>query len=93
MGTDLHARYIETNDKKKDAGVLYIDHIRALYGDVDEDTEIPRIVSASPSPASTVKENRPAIRVQVEGNPGGTGIDPQSVEMKLDGEPVTPTYE
>ncbi|MBE3576233.1 MAG: phosphodiester glycosidase family protein [Limnochordales bacterium] len=90
---DLQVRYMETNDNKKDAGVLYVDHIRALYGDVDEDTEIPRIVSASPSPASKVLQTRPTIRVQVEDNPGGTGIDPQSVQMKLDGEPVTPTYE
>lgn len=95
LSIDQIVRYMETNNDKKDAGVIYVDQIRALYGPVDEDITPPTIDRLSPEDGSTVTDNRPTIAAYAvddlfdpEQHQGTTFIDPESIRLYVNGEQV-----
>ncbi|CAH0119250.1 hypothetical protein PAE9249_01749 [Paenibacillus sp. CECT 9249] len=89
---DQMIRYMETDNGKKDAGVIYVDQIRALYGATDDDTNPPLIRDISPADKSTLTTNMPTIRAYAEDDgydpslhPGTTLIDPDKIRLYVDG--------
>ncbi|WP_328802965.1 phosphodiester glycosidase family protein [Saccharibacillus alkalitolerans] len=92
---DMPVRYMETNNAKKTAGALYIDNIRAVYGPLEEDRTPPVIKELIPSSGQIVETATPELSVIAEddgydpaANPGTTLIDPDSIRMYVDGQPV-----
>ncbi|WP_106768672.1 phosphodiester glycosidase family protein [Paenibacillus faecalis] len=95
---DMPVRYMETSAAKKDAGVIYVDQIRALYGPNEDDIDPPMLKDFSPADGATVKKNQPNISVTAEDagydpdkHPGSTLIDPEQIRFYLDGELVKHT--
>ncbi|MCU6713095.1 phosphodiester glycosidase family protein [Paenibacillus sp. J5C_2022] len=95
---DRPVRYMETSNTNKTAGVLYVDDIRALYGDAPEDWTPPVIKDAAPADGSVVTTNTPKIQAygqsasyDPDGNAGTTGIDPEKIRMYVDDELVQHT--
>ncbi|BFH60590.1 phosphodiester glycosidase family protein [Paenibacillus azoreducens] len=89
---DMPVRYMEPSGAKKDAGVIYVDQIRALYGPNEDDMEPPILKNFSPAEGETVHTNQPLIKVYGEDagydpvkHPGTTLIDPDSIRFDLDG--------
>jgi len=89
---DMPVRYMEPSGAKKDAGVIYIDQIRALYGPAEDDLEPPVLKDFSPAEGDTVHTNQPVIKVYAEDagydpaqHPGTTLIDPESIRFDVDG--------
>lgn len=88
---DMPVRYMETQAAKKDAGVIYIDQIRALYGPAKDDMDPPILGNITPADGATVHTNTPTIRAYGEDygynhetNPGTTLIDPDKIQFYLD---------
>lgn len=95
---DQPFRYMETNNNKKDEGVLYFDQLRALYGPVQDDMKPPLFKDLTPQDGVIVHTNTPKIQVVAEDDgydpvkhPGTTLIDPNSIRMYVDGVQVTAT--
>lgn len=95
---DMPVRYMETSAAKKDAGVLYVDQIRALYGPNQDDMNPPVLKALSPADGATISSNQPKISVIAEDadydpikHPGTTLIDPDKIRFYLDGKLVEPT--
>ncbi|HZG88167.1 phosphodiester glycosidase family protein [Paenibacillus sp.] len=91
LSLDMPVRYMETNNAKKDAGAIYIDNIRALYGPVTEDRDPPIIKNMYPAENATVTDAAPTIRVNAEDagydpstSPGTTLIDPEKIRVYVD---------
>ncbi|MDR9855812.1 phosphodiester glycosidase family protein [Paenibacillus sp. VCA1] len=89
---DMPVRYMETSGAKKDAGVIYVDQIRALYGPAEDDLDPPVLKNFSPAEGETVHANQPVIKVYAEDagydpaqHPGTTLIDPDSIRFDVDG--------
>ncbi|WP_026701904.1 metallophosphoesterase [Salibacterium aidingense] len=89
---DLAVRYMATDDDGKTAGTIYVDNIQAVYDDFEEDVTNPALENFQPleDPATS---NQPEISAVAEDNQGGSGIDPENMIMKIDEEPVTPSYD
>ncbi|MFI2858613.1 phosphodiester glycosidase family protein [Paenibacillus sp. JSM ZJ436] len=94
---DMPVRYMETSTAKKDAGVIYVDQIRALYGPNQDDIEPPVIKNMAPAEHSVVNNNQPRISFVGEDagydpakHPATTLIDPNKIRMYVDGHPVEP---
>ncbi|SDE23954.1 S-layer homology domain-containing protein [Paenibacillus sp. UNCCL117] len=92
---DMPVRYMETSAAKKDAGVLYVDQISALYGPAKDDMKPPVLKIVSPAEGATVRTNTPVIQAIGEDDgydpathPGTTLIDPEQIRVHLDGVPV-----
>lgn len=88
---DMPVRYMETSNAKKDAGAIYVDDIRALYGNVEEDITPPIIRNIAPAENTTVKDAHPTISAIAEDDgydpvqhPATTLIDPDSIRVYLD---------
>lgn len=88
---DMPVRYMETSNGKKDAGAIYVDDIRALYGSVEEDIAPPIIRSIAPAENTTVKNAHPTISATAEDegydpvqHPATTLINPESIRVYLD---------
>lgn len=90
---DLAFRYMETNDNNKNAGTVYIDNIRAEYGETNDDLINPTITSVYPNDAQILTEDKTEIKVTVIDNEGGSGINPNRVKMKLDGVNIIPNFD
>ncbi|MFC7677914.1 phosphodiester glycosidase family protein [Paenibacillus sp. GCM10028914] len=95
---DMPVRYMETSAAKKDAGVLYIDQIRALYGPNQDDMNPPVLKELSPADGSTITNSQPKISLIAEDadydpdkHPGTTLIDPDKIRFYLDGKLVEHT--
>lgn len=89
---DMPVRYMETSASKKDAGAIYIDNIRAVYGPVNDDMDPPILKNLFPAENSTVTNSSVTIRANGEdfgydpvAHPGTTLIDPEKIRMYLDG--------
>ncbi|MEK3883146.1 phosphodiester glycosidase family protein [Paenibacillus sp. PL2-23] len=92
---DMPVRYMETSNTKKDAGVIYVDDIRALYGTVEEDISPPVLHSLLPAANQTVKNAHPTIGATAEDDgydpaqhPATTLIDPASIRLYVDDQQV-----
>ncbi|KOR88022.1 phosphodiester glycosidase family protein [Paenibacillus solani] len=95
---DMPVRYMEPQAAKKDAGVIYVDEIRALYGPADDDIDPPVLKKFSPADGEEIKVNTPTITVYAEDagydpevHPGTTLIDPDRIRFYLDGSLVQHT--
>ncbi|KKO54132.1 phosphodiester glycosidase family protein [Paenibacillus sp. DMB20] len=95
---DVPVRYMETKADKKDAGVLYVDQIRAMYGPNTDDMDPPVVKDLMPAEGAVVKTNQPKISVIAEDkgydpdqHPGTTLIDPEKIRFYLDGKLVEHT--
>ncbi|WP_054956349.1 phosphodiester glycosidase family protein [Paenibacillus dakarensis] len=95
---DMPVRYMETSNAKKDAGVLYVDQIRALYGPNQDDMNPPVLKELSPADGTTINSKQPKISLIAEDadydpvqNPGTTLIDPDKIRFYLDGNLVEHT--
>ncbi len=74
-------RYIETDNHKKSAGILYIDNIRLLYGYKNDDLTPPVIDDITPADGATLT-GYTNIRVTVFD--GDSGIDPERIKFYVD---------
>lgn len=90
---DLAVRYMETNNDNKNAGTIYVDNIRATYGETFDDLTNPEISNIMPEMDEKVESNTPEISLQVKDNEGGTGVNPDGITMQLDGQEVSPEYD
>ncbi len=90
---DLAVRVMQTSDSKKNAGTVYVDNIRAVYGKTNDDLTNPTLTDAFPSDGQETPAFQPNISVIATDNKGGTGIDPSKIKMTLDGEPVKHSYD
>ncbi|WNQ11923.1 phosphodiester glycosidase family protein [Paenibacillus aurantius] len=93
---DQVVRYMETNNKNKTAGTLYVDDIRVLYGPVTEDRTPPVIKNITPAENAVVKTAMPTITAYAEDSgydpvkhPGTTLIDPAKIRVYMDGVQVS----
>ena len=84
-------RYMATKDEGKSAGTIYVDNIRAIYGESDEDVTNPTLTNFSPAEPATT--NQPEISIVATDNDGGSGIDAERIFMKIDGKDVTPRFD
>ncbi|MEC0244096.1 metallophosphoesterase [Paenibacillus dokdonensis] len=92
---DMPVRYMETSGDKKDAGAIYVDQIRALYGPNEDDIEPPVLSQLTPAAGVPVASSQPVISVHAEDagydrakHPEDTQIEPDSIRMSVDGEQV-----
>ena len=90
---DLAVRVMQTSDAKKNAGTVYVDNIRAVYGESNDDLTNPTLTEAFPVDGEETPAFQPTISVIATDNKGGTGIDPSKIKMTLDGELVQHTYD
>ncbi|BBI33367.1 S-layer homology domain-containing protein [Cohnella abietis] len=75
---------------KKNKGSLWIDDVRLIYDDlVGEDTTVPVITPISPTPNQTLNAPLSNITLSAKDNDNGSGIDPNSVQMTVNGQSVT----
>jgi large repetitive protein len=74
-------RYIETDNHKKTAGVLYIDNIRLIYGYKNDDGVPPVIKDITPADGTTLT-GYTNIRVTVSDE--GSGIDAGRIKFYVD---------
>ncbi|ANE46231.1 metallophosphoesterase [Paenibacillus swuensis] len=89
---DMPVRYMETQAAKKDAGAIYVDNIRALYGPAKDDMDPPIIKKISPAQSGITADSTPVITAYGEDygynqatHPGTTLIDPDKIRMYVDG--------
>lgn len=81
---DLAVRYMATKDETKTKGTLYIDNIRAIYEDIDEDVTNPTI--SNMLPVTTIDTNQPVLSAVVSDSQ--SAIDHSKTTMSLDGKKV-----
>ncbi|MFC4403795.1 phosphodiester glycosidase family protein [Gracilibacillus xinjiangensis] len=97
LSIDMPVRYMETSNENKTAGTLFVDDIRVLYGEVEEDREPPIIRDIYPADNETIDTNMPTIKAFAEDahydpalHPANTLINPDKIRMYVDGEQVEP---
>ena len=88
---DMPARYMSIKDTTKKSGTIYIDQIRAVYGEVTEDINPPIIKDNYPANNSTIKTNTPEIYAtamdygyDAKKSPNSTLINPNEIKMYID---------
>lgn len=88
--TVTHISLVETNDRNKNAGAIYLDQFRAEYTDLNEDVTGPEFADLFPPPNAQVADARPVIGVRILDSE--SGVDPASIRMKVNGTPVGADY-
>lgn len=83
---DLPVRYMEIDQDKKDKGTIYIDNIRAVYSEVDDDLEAPIIKEVLPKENSLVSGNNLEVEALIIDDK--SGVNPDSLELFLNGEQI-----
>ncbi|WP_217588274.1 metallophosphoesterase, partial [Lentibacillus saliphilus] len=81
-------RYMATSEEAKGKATIYVDNIRAVYEEVEEDTTNPTLTKFTPVDGKVVNENQPTISVQARDDQ--SGLDFTQTEMKVDGNVVSP---
>ncbi len=84
---------VETSDLCDDASAIYLDHLRAVYGDTEEDLIGPVVSDLTPEPGSIVSQSMPTIGGTVRDNPGGSGVAPDSIRLLINGVQVPAGYD
>ncbi|RSK54677.1 hypothetical protein EJA13_05205 [Bacillus canaveralius] len=85
---DLAVRLMETSNDNKNAGTVYVDNIRAVYGETNDDLVNPVITKEYPAENEVIVTNELKISATAQDNEGGTGINRERVWMYLDGQKV-----
>lgn len=75
--------HLVSNPKKLTQGCLYFDTLRAVYSDMEEDLNPPAVTKAWPSSNMMIYAKNPSIGVIL--GDSGTGIDPATVEIWVNG--------
>lgn len=86
----LNLHLLETDDTKKDSGVLYLDQLRAEYVDLNEDVEGPVFSRLTPPPQSIHNGLPPEIGATVSDE--GSGVDPSSIKVWMNGQVLSHKY-
>ena len=84
---------VETVDLCDEASEVFLDDLRAVYGDTEEDTIGPSVTELTPEPGSTTDQATPEIGGTLRDNPGGSGVAPDSIRLTLDGAQVAARYD
>ncbi|MRX72676.1 hypothetical protein GJU40_11005 [Bacillus lacus] len=87
---DMPVRLMETNNNNKNAGTIYVDNIRAVYGETNDDLVNPEISELTPAENSVVK-NKP-FTISAVLTDEQTGIHAERSIMLLDGKEVPASY-
>ncbi|CAG7625096.1 phosphodiester glycosidase family protein [Paenibacillus allorhizosphaerae] len=90
----LKVRYVvvnETDETNKGSGVVYYDNLRAEYMDLGEDVDGPSFDHPVPAPDTEVRSLRPVISVGVKD--AGSGVDPASIHVTVDGTALEHTFD
>ncbi|MCJ8007809.1 SH3 domain-containing protein [Lederbergia wuyishanensis] len=87
---DIPVRLLETNDNNKNAGKIYVDNIRSVYGKTNEDLINPEIFGECPSANEVVSTS--TVKIGAFAKDEESGINPTRIRMYLDGNELTPTY-
>lgn len=90
---EMAPRVMETSDHNKNKAAVWIDQIRAVYGESRDDLINPTITEFAPAEGQSTPAYQPVISAVVKDNPGGSGIDETSIQMFLDGKEVSPAYD
>ncbi|MEK3889257.1 metallophosphoesterase family protein [Bacillus sp. FSL K6-3431] len=83
LALEIAVRLLETNDKNKNAGSIYIDEIQAIYGENDQDVTNPLIAGEYPSDCEVVNISEFPIHARVIDEE--SGIHPESIKLYVDG--------
>lgn len=89
---DLPIRLMEIDDDNKNSGTIYIDQLRAVYGETNEDLINPTVFGEFPSHDEVVTSYPLKIGAFAKDNEGGSGINPSHIKMELDGIEVQHQY-
>ncbi|PWW20068.1 purple acid phosphatase-like protein [Cytobacillus oceanisediminis] len=89
---DLAVRLMETSNDNKNAGAIYVDNIRAVYGETNDDLMNPEISQIYPAENEVIPANELKISAVAKDNENGTGINPSRIKMYLDGNGVMPEF-
>ncbi|PAQ13805.1 hypothetical protein CD798_13335 [Bacillaceae bacterium SAOS 7] len=89
---DLAVRLMETKNDNKNAGAIYVDNIRAVYGETNDDLINPELSQEFPAHHEVITTNELKIAVTAKDNEGGTGINPERIFMELDGKKVKANF-
>lgn len=82
-------RIMCSRDDLRTKGTIYIDRIEAIYGAGTQDTQAPTAQIISPT-AQVVYNTVPIpLSIQLSDQTGGSGIDPQSIQVLVDGLAIT----
>ncbi|WP_404446072.1 phosphodiester glycosidase family protein [Sutcliffiella horikoshii] len=87
---DMPVRLMETNNNNKNAGTIYVDNIRAVYGETNDDLINPTITDPSPAEGSTMASTDYTISATLADEQ--TGINPERIWMHVDGKEVPATF-
>ncbi|QJD84776.1 S-layer homology domain-containing protein [Cohnella herbarum] len=84
---ELFLQMKQSDMSKKNKGSLWVDDIRLIYDPIDEDTSVPVLTPSYPAPNQTI--NGPLSQIILSADDIGSGIDPNSISFKLDGQSVS----
>ena len=84
---------VETVDRCDNAGEIYLDDLRAVYSNTDEDLVGPTVSNLTPEPNSTVFTSTPTVGGVVRDNTNGSGVAADSIRLLIDNVQVSATYD
>lgn len=88
---DMPVRLMETDNNNKNAGTIYVDNIRAVYGETNDDLENPIISNFTPAPESVMDSTNYTISAILSDEQ--TGINTERVWMYVDGQEVSASFD
>ncbi len=88
---DMPVRLMETSNDNKDAGTIFADNIRAVYGETNDDLINPIIGSESPSADEVTATNQ--LKISAIATDAETGIAAERIQMQVDGQNVNHQYD
>lgn len=88
---EMPVRYMATVEDAKTAGTIYVDQVRAIYGEVEEDLTSPELDFFQPNWEEPAYTNTPEISVQAFD--ADSGVDPENILMSINGEEVEHTFD
>ncbi|WP_052416669.1 S-layer homology domain-containing protein [Paenibacillus sp. FSL R5-0912] len=97
IGSDLTlpgtvAFYFQMKERqmsKKNKGSIWIDDVRLIYDEpADEDMDVPVLAPVSPAPDQTL--TAPVSDIILSADDAKSGIDPDSIQLTVDGQSVAP---
>ncbi|WP_052947325.1 phosphodiester glycosidase family protein [Aneurinibacillus tyrosinisolvens] len=88
---DLAVRVMETSNNNKNSGAIYVDNIRAVYGETNEDLAGPSFTNLTPVSGGVIHNNMPNMLATIQDDK--SGVDGASIKVTLDGNPVVFAYD
>ncbi|GFZ97187.1 hypothetical protein GCM10008018_49450 [Paenibacillus marchantiophytorum] len=89
---EIYMRIEQSIFDKKNKGTVWVDNVRLIYeDDANEDMTVPKLDVKSPGNNAVLETNRPLI--QLNATDDKSGIDPSSIQVDINGHPVTTAYD